>query len=105
MDEEESEGEMMDLDAEESYDSESPDEIPAKVTRLPEPVKKENIPAKVTKQVVPDSDSEDDSEDEDDKLVADMSDNSSDEEDDSEEENDLAKIMAAKKKPEPVKQV
>lgn len=40
MDEEESEGEMMDLDAEESYDSESPDEIPAKVTRLPEPVKK-----------------------------------------------------------------
>jgi len=105
MDEEESEGEMMDLDAEESYDSESPDEIPAKVTRLPEPVKKESAPAKVVKQVVPDSDSEDDSDDEDDKLVADMSDNSSDEEDDSEEENDLAKIMAAKKKPEPVKQV
>ena len=77
------EDEMMDLDAEDSYDSESPDEIPAKVTRLPE--KKENIVAKVSKQVVPDSDSED----EDDKLAASDSDES-----DSEDEADLAAIMA-----------
>jgi hypothetical protein len=81
---EDMEDEMMDLDAEDSYDSESPDEIPAKVTRLPEK-KKENIVAKVSKQVVPDSDSED----EDDKLAASDSDES-----DSEDEADLAAIMA-----------
>jgi hypothetical protein len=88
MDEEDMEDEMMDLDAEDSYDSESPDEIPAKVTRIPD--KKENIVAKVSKQVVPDSDSEDDDEDIDDKLAA----GSSDEESESEDEADLAAIMA-----------
>jgi hypothetical protein len=85
--EEDMEDEMMDLDAEDSYDSESPDEIPAKVTRLPEPKKAEAKPvAKASKQVVPDSDSED----EDDKLAA----SDSDEDDDSEDEADLAAIMA-----------
>jgi len=83
------EDEMMDLDAEDSYDSESPDEIPATVKRVPD--KKENIVAKVSKQVVPDSDSEEeDSEDIDDKLAA----GDSDEDSDSEDEADLAAIMA-----------